>query len=142
MAATIEGTIAELMGVLRDINGIQYAPDEPNEQVTAWPAAFGYPVAGRLADGYPSGMYTVKHTVEIALMMPENDYRLMTKIIVPLIDPVYNALVSYNNDQTSSHFNTFATISYTLGGIPWTQGQDMYGVVFTLEDVKIMNNLV
>lgn len=138
--ATLQGAIQELIGVINALSGIKYAPDEPNESVTAWPAAFAYATDG-VAWNEPPPVAKDLHNIQIAVVMPFNDYRQATRTMLPLYESIRNAIISHRNGRTSSHYNTFGAIRYTLGPVEWAQGELMYGYVFTLEDVKIINTV-
>ena len=135
--ATLDGAITELIGVISGVSGIQVAPTSPAEQVTAYPAAFAYATSGRSRNA-PAGSTTDLHAVQIAVLMPLNDMGQATQTMLPLYEPMIAALINYRDNRTSSNFQTFGDITYTLGPIDWG-GVVMYGYVLTLEEVKIQN---
>ena len=138
--ATLQGAIIELINVIEALDDINYAPDEPNESVTVWPAAFAYATDG-ININEPPDISKDLHTVQIAVLMPLNDYRQATKVMLPLYESITGAINNHRNDRTSAHYATFGGIRYTLGPIDWPQGELMYGYIFTIENLKIINEL-
>lgn len=139
--ATLQGAIDELIAVMATVSGVNAAPSDPTEQVSIWPAAMVYGSDGYLADIRASAEDKSLHSVQIAVIMPLNDMAICTQIMVPLYEPIASALITHLNGRTSSHYQTWAGWSYTLGPIDWPSGQLMYGYVFTINEVKIINDI-
>jgi hypothetical protein len=138
--ATLQGAIAELVDVIAAVDGIIHAPDEPSEQIATWPAAMTYATDGT-AINEPPDVAKDLHNIQIVVIMPLVDYRQVMKTLLPLYEPIRNDLIAHRNGRTSAHYATFGTIAYTLGPIEWTQGQEMFGYVFTIQNLKIINGV-
>jgi len=139
--ATLQGAIAELIDVIGAVSGVQFAPDEPIEQVVGWPVAMAYMTDGLLSGNRASQENKSLHTVQIAVIMPLNDLRQCMLTMLPLMEPIVDALISHLNGRTSNHYSTWGGLSWTLGPIEWPQGQDMFGYVFAVEGMKIINEI-
>ena len=136
----LQGAISELVAVIGAVNGVHHAPDEPGEQVSAWPAAMTYATDG-ISRNEPPDTVKSLHSVQVAVIMPLNDMRQATRAMLPLYETITAALYTHRNGRTSAHYDTFGEISYTLGPIDWPQGQVMYGYVFTIPAIKIRNTI-
>lgn len=138
--ATLQGAIVELINVVEAVSGINYAPDEPSEQITVWPAAFAYATEG-VSINEPPDLAKDLHNIQIAVVVPLNDYRQATLTLLPLYEPIRNALIAHRNGRTSSHYITFGNITYSMGPIDWPQGDTMYAFIFNIQGVKIFNEI-
>lgn len=137
---TLQGALSEFVDAIAAIDGINHAPDEPSELVSAYPAAMTYGDSGELATMYPAGMSIILHSAQIALVMPLNgDLKRATRTMLPLIEPVYHAILTHRDSRTSAHYNTFAGINHIMGPLEWG-GETMYGVIFTISGIKIENS--
>ena len=137
---TLQGAIHELVAELRGIANINYAPDTPTENAPQYPAAMAYATDG-LSINEPANVAKDLHNISIAVFMPMTDYAIVIGIMLPLYEPIRNAFIAHRNSRTSQHYSTFGNITYTLGQIDWGGGQLMYGYVFTIENLKIMNTI-
>ena len=137
--ATLSGATTELVGVVAGVTGINHSPNEPQEQVTIYPAAYTYTTDGT-GINEPADVQKDLHNIQIAVIMPLNDLVQCVKVMLPLYEPITKAIFQHRNGRTSSHYATFGNITYTLGPIEWA-GQDMFGYVFTVQSVKIQNNI-
>jgi hypothetical protein len=100
-----------------------------------------YATDGVLSGNRASAENKTLHTVTVAVIMPLNDMRQATKTMLPLYEPISNALIAHLNGRTSANYSTWGALEYTLGPIEWPQGQIMYGYIFTLREMKIINEL-
>ena len=139
--ATIEGAINELIDELAQIQGIYNAPPTPLEQVTAWPVAMVYNSSGQLSENRASFEDKSLHDVEIVVLMPLNNLNLAVRTMLPLYELVVKKLIQHLNGRTSNNYETWQTLNYTLGPIDWPQGQLMYGYLFTIGGMKIINDV-
>lgn len=139
--ATLQGAISELVNVIADVSGINYVPDEPSEQISAWPAAMIYATDGLVSGMRASTENKSLHNVAIAIIMPLQDMRLATEIMLPFYELVTDALITHLNGRTSAHYSTWSELNYTLGPIEWPSGQLMYGYIFTIGGLKIINEV-
>lgn len=138
---TLQGAIGEFVDVIGAVSGIKAAPDDPAEQVTLWPAAMTYATNGNVSENRASIEDKSLHDVTIAVIMPLQDMRQATKTMLPLYEPIVAALITHLNGRTSTNYQTWASLEYTLGPIDWPQGQLMFGYIFTLRGVKIINDI-
>lgn len=132
---TLQGAIAELVAVVRAVNGIRHAPDEPAAQLTVWPAAFSYATESA-SRNQPPDMAHDFHNIQIAVLMPKADYRIMMKTMLPLYEPIRNELFQHRNGDTSTNYKTFGNITATLGPIDWG-GPEVFGWIFTVTNMEI-----
>ncbi len=138
MTATLQGAIAELITVVSGVTGVQNAPATPTEQITSYPVAMVYAAEGKSSNGMSSRLES-EHNIQIALLMPLNDYRQATTTMLPFHEPIIAALFSHRNSRASLHYQSFAGVSYTFGRIDW--GSEAFGYIFTIEGVRIKNNI-
>lgn len=139
--ATLQGAVDELIAVVAAVSGINYAPDDPTEQIPVDPAAVVYATNGYLSGNRASAEDKSLHDIQIAVLMPLVDMALCMKVMLPLYELVVSALITHLNGSTSNHYDTWSSLTYTLGPIDWPQGQLMFGYVFTLGEVKIINEV-
>jgi len=139
--ATLQGAIAELIDAIGAVPGVQFAPDEPIEQIVGWPVAMAYMTDGLLSGNRASQENKSLHNVQIAVLMPLNDLRQCMLTMLPLMEPIVNALITHLNGRTSNNYSTWGNLTWILGPIEWPQGQDMFGYVFTIEGMKIINEI-
>lgn len=137
---TLQGAIGEFIEVCLSVTGIRRAPRDPEEQINIWPVAMAYAATGNFATE-PAGEFTGLHDVQIAVLMPLQSLRLCTQIILPFVESVPEALYEHRNQRLSQHYETFADIDYTLGPIEWVPELYMYGIVFTIRGLKILNTV-
>ena len=138
--ATLQGAIAELVAVVGAVDGVNYYPDEPGEQIPLWPAAMVYMTDG-VTGASGNDLKTDKHNIQIAVIMPAIDMRQQAKTMLPLFEPITAALWAHRNSYTSAHYDTFIGIAHSLGPMEWPSGELWYGYVFTLQELKIQNNI-
>lgn len=139
--ATLAGATAELVSVISGVSGVKYAPSEPSEQIKSWPVAMTYTTDGRVSELRASIENKSLHTINIAVLMPLNDLRQAVLTMLPLYEPITDALINHLNGRTSTQYATWRNLAYTLGPVEWPTGDVMYGYVFTLQEVKIQNDL-
>lgn len=139
--ATLQGAIAELVDVIAAVDGINHAPDEPSEQINNWPAAMTYATNGFVSGNRASAENKSLHDVTIAVLMPLNDMRQATKTMLPLYEKITDALISHLNGRTSANYSTWGSLDYTMGPIEWPQSLEMYGYIFTIRELKIINEI-
>ncbi len=138
--ATLAGATAELVAVIAAVSGINHAPSEPTEQITTYPTAQTYTTGGSSINEPPDVEKSL-HSINIAVLMPLNDIRQAIKVMLPLYEVIVAAIYTHRNGRTSSHYATFGALNYTLGPVDWPSGQIMYGYIFTLDGIKIQNNI-
>lgn len=139
--ATLQGAIDEFIAVMRQTTGPRFVPDDPPPDIPAYPAAIAYGSDGEYTD-VPAGRYTGLHNVIVALVMPLNaGIQVCTQTMLPYAETVPHALYEHRNGRTSSHYETFEFISYSLGPLEWPRGQEQYGFLFTIHGVKIHNEV-
>ena len=137
--ATIQGAIDEIISDLAAIDGINLAPSDPVETVPIFPAAIVYTTDGTVSTTKASLWDHSLHNVAIAVIMPLNDYAYCMQTMLALYEPIIAAILTRQQVTKSSHFSTFGNIDYTLGVIDWPQGQEMFGYIFVIREMKIQN---
>lgn len=138
---TLQGAIAEIVDTIATVNGINHTPDEPEQQITLWPAAMTFVTEGSLSDNRASVEDKSLHNIAIAVLMPLNDMRQCMLTMLPLYEPIVAALIGHLNGRTSSHYQSWLGLNYTLGPIDWPQGDQMFGYLFQITGLKIMNDI-
>ena len=137
--ATIEGAILEWVEIIQAVDGIQNVPDTPLEQVTSTPQVMIYNTDG-FSLNEPNDIEKSLHNVQLAVVMPLSNLSYAIKTMLPLYEKIVKALWDHRNSRASANAATFEQITYTFGIIEWAQ-LDLYGYIFTLNNVKIWNNL-
>ena len=139
--ATLEGFLDELIGVVRDVSGIAYAPDDPPSQIATGPAAIVWLTEGRCIIG-PAEVATYHHTVRIGLMTALQNTSIANQRILPRIEPVIEAIWNKLKSSANGFDNceNIERITYTYGPIEWG-GVWQLGAVLDLEEVKIQRTL-
>ena len=137
--ATLQGAIAEIQTEIGAISGVNDAPADPTEAITAWPFSMCYPLLGELSGNRASVEDKSLHDVAIAIGRPLGDYRLVNRDILPLYETIVAKLINHLNGSTSSHYSTWSGLGYTYGPFEWPSGEIMYGFIFTISGLKIIN---
>lgn len=138
--ATLIGAIGELITEIGGVDGINYAPTDPTRSAPpVWPVAMAYGSTGRQGDRGQTQDKSL-HDVRLAVLMPVIDYRQEIQTLTPLYEPIIKALLQHLNGRTSSHYDTFVDITYTFGPVDWA-GQAMFGFIFTITGLKILNDI-
>ncbi|MCP5013769.1 MAG: hypothetical protein GY938_00630 [Ketobacter sp.] len=142
----LAGFIDEVLEILRGLDGLNYIPDNPSLNPGIWPYVTVYSSEGTSV-GRPAGLVqTDLNSVTIALVVPLDDLAKATAFLLPYREQIPMSLLKwfYDKGQPSSrhaqHIGT--SISVVMGPIEWPQGQQMFGYLITLNDVKIQNEVV
>jgi hypothetical protein len=142
-AKTLYGALAELVTVVDAVAGVDWAPEQPPEQIGRGPAAVVYASNGQWGkeDGMAAwGVNKGLHAPQIALIMPQGDQAMQSEVLLPMAEPIAQALETHRNGKTSSHYSTFLYITYFFGGVNWN-GLTSAGIIFTIHGLKIENTL-
>ena len=140
----LQGFIDEVLEVLRGLFDHAYIPDNPDINPGIWPYATVYMTNGT-SKGEPAGYVQKDLTdVVIALVVPLEDYAKAFDFLLPYREQIPMALFKYfyKDGTRSAHAQHIGTeINLTMGPIEWPQGQQMFGYLITLSDVKIENEV-
>ncbi len=140
--ANIRGFIAECVEVIRGLPGLTYVPDNPPLHAVVWPMVTVYASDGITTD-QPAGLVmTGIDNVTIAVVLPLDNLERTIDFLLPYREQIPKALFTeFTKNNASSHAQKIGIISYTLGPIEWPQGIEMFGFLFTVNDVKIQNEM-
>jgi len=148
--ADIDAAVAELVDVIRtNIPEIRFTPDDPVETNERWPLCLVFGQSGSYNNGPPDIMRGL-HAVTIMLFVKRayktglaDAHALLTSIQ----DKIPNALLQAVTDgvisetATSSVISTFGSIDYTKQLSIDYNGIDCIALVYTINDLKIMETL-
>jgi len=139
----LQGFISEVLQIVRGIPHLRYVPDNPPLQVPFWPMVTMYASSGTVnTEGQPSGIFKELHNPSIAVVVPLDNLERANEFMLPLIQAIpYEIKKGLIHDGRSGHAHTFGEIEYTLGPIEWPQGLDMFGLLFTINNVKVENTV-
>lgn len=145
--ATIDEFIVnELVPTIRGVvDG--YVSDYPDiAPAGSWPYVGVY--TNQFVSNYSAhAVLTNLNDVTIAVVAPLGDLAKVTKFMTPLLESVphevykrfYHESESNVNSDHVQHIGT--EIQGTMGPIEWPQGQEMFGILFTLLGVKVQNKI-
>lgn len=136
---TLDGFIGGVITELRTITGINFVPDDPVDNVASWPFAPVTAVNGSAHQG-PMGLVTFLHNVQVGLLGPRENITQINQILLPKLETIIQELYGKMNAVGFTDIMTFGDIDYIYGPIEW-EGIDMFGLVFTIQNVKIENAL-
>lgn len=148
MAQSLDTCITAVVGILRNVSGIDNVPLNPPSVMSY--ATFGlvYPSSGNFV-ATPTGTRRGLHTIAIDVLTKDTDIARAIARLRPLIDSVPAPLiaeVSYASNgavggQFSNTIETFEEVTYTW--IPLTDyaGIPVVGLHFAMTNAKVMVNL-
>jgi len=139
MAVTLQSAIDEIMAdLVAALTTVRSAPDDPPEQVAAFPFMTVHPGAGAW-EGGPAGMKMGLHsiTVELHVARSQGLARAVSEAL-GFAESVPNTIFKGRDaDQFNHTIDTFDRITYTFGPLSWA-GVDTFGWIFKVEGVKQM----
>lgn len=149
MTEAAESAIAEIVNVLRTVNGIKNVPLNPGSVMSYSTFGLVYPGTGTFSMGSPTGTKLGLHNISIDVLTKNMDFARCIAEMKPYIDTVSMAFgreVSYDLDgspggQFNHSIETFADLSYSwvpqsdYGGVP------VIGLHFSMNQAKILVNL-
>jgi len=137
MTVTLQGAIDEIMADLKvALPTVRNAPDDPQEQVAAFPFMTVHAGTGAWEEG-PAGLKKGLHTiiVELHVARAQGLARAVSEAL-GFAEGVPNAVFGGRDaDRFNGTIDTFDRITYTFGPISWA-GVDTFGWVFRIEGVK------
>lgn len=138
----LQGFIAECVTQIRTLADLRYVPDNPPLQVSVWPMVTVFASDGEFIDQPAGLLMTGLNNVTIAVILPTgNDLEKVIDFLLPYCEQIPMTLFKYfTKNNSSSHAQKIGAISYTIGPIEWG-GIDMFGFLFTIQDVKIQNEV-
>lgn len=141
----LQGFIDEVLQVLRGLFDYAYTPDNPSINPGTFPYVTVY-MANGTSKGEPAGLISKDLTdVVIVIVVPLEDYAKAVNFLLPYREQIPIALYKWfyvDDDGGSAHAQHIGTeINFTMGPIEWPQGQQMFGYLITLSDVKIENEV-
>lgn len=139
---SVNTALAAIVDVVAAVSGIRQAPLHPTETANVYPFAISYVINGEAKSG---AMGTRKHLANIAveLLTARKDMARDFALISPFIDSVCAALYAEISDNGSLFNNTISTFEKVT--YDYIDGKDYAGVtvmgyLFTLNNVKILEN--
>lgn len=139
--ASIEGFLDEVIGIVRAVTGIAYAPNDPPSAIAADPAAVVWLTDGRAEIGPPE-LATYHYGVRVGLFTSMQNIAIANQKILPRIEPVIEVIWNRLRSATTPFANcqNIEQITFTYGPIQW--GDIWYfGALIDLEGVKIQREL-
>ncbi len=139
----LQGFINEVIEVLRGLPHLNYIPDTPDINPSAWPYVGVYMTDG-ITKATPAGLVqTDLNNVTIAMVVPLDDMSKAVEFFLPYREQVPAALIKEfilnNNSDHAQHIGAEITVS--MSPIEWPQGQEMFGLLVGLVGVKIQNEI-
>lgn len=139
MSNGLETILDELIDTVRDVPGIRFAPDDPPSSIANHPAGIVWVTEGRATIGPPE-LVTYHHGIRIALLTAMQNIAVANQRILPVIEPVIEAVYSRLRLSGFSDIQNIEQISYTYGPVQW--GDVWYfGALIDLGEVKIQRAL-
>lgn len=140
----LAGFIDEVLEILRGLFDNAYIPDNPDINPGSWPYATVY-MSNGTSKGEPAG-YVQKDLsdVTIAVIVPLDDMARAIQFLLPYREQIPNALFKwfYKDGPQSQHAQHIGTeMTLNLGPLEWPSGQNMFGWLITLNEVKIQNEI-
>lgn len=139
--ASIEGFIDEVIGVVRAVSGIRYAPDDPPAQIATHPAAVVWLTGGNVILG-PDTLIEYHYQVRIGLITAIQNVTTANQRILPQIEPVIEAIAARQRSAVTPFANSIniEEVTFTYGPIQWADVW-YFGALIDLGDVKIQRTL-
>src|SRR5574339_958952 len=126
MTQALENACEKIVGVLRNVSGIQNVPLNPPSVMSYSTFGLVYPYTGAINVG-PIGSRKALHNISIDILSKDVDIARTIKALKQLIDTVSDALLSEVSDggsQFTGSIETFARLTYSwipltdYGGVP------------------------
>lgn len=138
--ATIKNAIQEIVNELKNLRDLREVPDAPPESNDRFPFAVVYPAAGEFQK-LSAGFMVNLHDINIELHVERKDLPRDFNRIVDIFDRIPNQLEEGLEAGRFSAITTWGTIIY-IGTDPMSYaGVDTLGVIFTMEDVKLLDTV-
>lgn len=134
--ATLQGAIDEIIDELADVEGIQRAPDDPEQQIVVWPVAMAY-ASESVSVLDASNTKKDLHDITIAVLMPLVSLPHAVQITLPMFDRITEVLWDHLQGQTSAHYSQFRDISGSFGPIEWGNNEVYFGWLIKVNQLKI-----
>jgi hypothetical protein len=148
MAQSLDTCITAIVGILRNVSGIDNVPLNPPSVMSYSTFGLVYPSSGNLV-ATPTGTRRGLHNIAIDVLTKDTDIARAIGRLRPLIDSVPSPLiaeVSYASNGTpggqfSNTIETFEEVTYAW--IPLTDyaGIPVVGLHFVMTNAKVMVNL-
>ncbi len=138
--ATIKDAIQEIVDELKNLRDLRNVPDAPPEGNDRFPFVVVYPASGEFQK-MSYGFMTNLHNINIELHVERKDLPRDFKKVVDIYDQIPKQLELGLEESRFSAVSTWETISY-IGTDPMEYaGVDTLGVIFTMENVKILDTV-
>jgi len=132
--ATLQDAIDQIQAVVRAVEGIRQAPDEPPEGLNFFPFAVAYVEAGEWIIGPPELM-TGLHTVVIELHVARKDLPRDVEAAMRYAKAIPNAILDAHRKAEFTAFQTFERMTYEFAALGWG-GTETLGFRFRIERLK------
>ncbi len=137
----LAGFIDEVLEVLRGLFDNALVPDDPILDPGITPFVTVYMSNGLSKIG-PATVLTNLDDVTIAVIVPVNDLATAVKFLLPYREQIPMALYNWFYDGQSEHAQHIGMdMAINLGPIEWPSGQERFGYLITLNEVKIQNEV-
>lgn len=138
--ATIKDAIQEIVDELKNLRDLRNVPDAPPESNDRFPFVIVYPAAGEFQK-QSAGFMINLHDINIELHVARKDLPRDFAGLVDIFDRIPHQLETGLEAGRFDAITTWATITY-IGTDPMEYaGVDTLGVIFTMENVKLMDTV-
>ncbi len=137
--ATLQSAIDEIQAQIRTLSGIRAAPDEPPDQISAYPFVVAYASSGEWRFQTPETKVGL-HDIVVELHVARKDLPRDVQNAMSYSDSIPNAIMLALKDGTFSAIETFERITYEFVSLGWG-GVDTIGFRFTVVGVKLSSTI-
>lgn len=134
--ASIKGAITALQNIIREVEGINDASQEPPENLGVYPYAVAYPGGGFMQIGAPAGVVKSVHDIILEVHTGRVDLAYDYEQVTPIFERVAAAILT---DPTFNNNGTIAdNITFIWGELGWVGSGQTIGWRWTIP-FKIQN---
>jgi hypothetical protein len=131
--ATLQAFVDQVQDAVGALSGIRGAPDEPPEQIAAFPFAVAYVRDGSYEE--KQGTLLGNHTVVVELHVARKDLARDVAAAMGYAKSIPNAIYDARRDGSLTSSSHLGRISYTFGPMNWAELATL-GFRFVIEDVR------
>ena len=133
--AVLQDAIDEIQVLMRALPGIRDAPDEPPDQIAAYPFVVAYASTGTWDAQTPETIIGL-HNIIIELHIARRDLPHAVEEAMKYSDQIPDTLYKALRDQTISAIETWNNLTYIFGELNYDMVETI-GFQFTLNGVKM-----
>ena len=143
----LKGAALQVQAAIRAKFGgkIREAPNFPVEHPTNFPFVMAYPASGRILWNTPEDFKGL-HNIAIEVHIERDRLDLDVEQALAFAESIPNAIFDAYKDGDLPAMVTFGgegreAFTYTFGEINWTDDIKTVGLIFTMQDVKIVTEI-